>query len=186
MHVHDALRTRRTVHAYRTDPVPIDVVRRALEAAILAPNHRLTEPWRFVLLGRAGRAPLADRNVALKAPADGAELSPGARERIRRKILDPPGCLVVGCTRSDDPIRQREDRWAVACAIQNLALSLHADGVASKWSSGAVTRHPDAYRATGLDPDEVEILGFVWIGYAAEVPDAPARSPLETVYREVP
>ncbi len=186
MHVHDALRTRRTIHRYRPDPVPGDVVRRALEAAILAPNHRLTQPWRFVLLGRDSRRPLADRNVALKTAGDGAPLSPEACDRIRGKILDPPGCLVVGCVRSDDPLRWMEDREAVACAVQNVCLSLHGDGVGSKWSSGGITRHADAYAAAGLDPDDVEIVGFVWMGYAAETPAAPARSPLDEVYREAP
>lgn len=186
MNVHDALRTRRTIHRFRREAVPDGVVRRALEAAVLAPNHRLTEPWRFVMLGRESRRPLADRNVVLKTPTDGPAPTPDAAARVRAKILDPPRCLVVGCRLSDDPIRQREDRQAVACAIQNVFLSLHADGVGSKWSSGAITRHPDAYAAAGFDPAEVEIVGFVWIGYAAEVPDAPARGPLESVYREEP
>lgn len=181
MHLHDALATRRTVHHYREEAVPGEVIRRALEAAILAPNHRMTQPWRFVLLGRAAREPLVARSVDLRS---GPPAPPEVVERIRGKIVGPPHCLVVACLRSDDDFRMGEDRAAVACAIQNLSLSLHADGVASKWSTGAITRDPAAYAAAGLDPDEVEITGFIWIGFAAMVPDAPARTPLDEVFSE--
>lgn len=181
MHVHDALTTRRTVHHYREEAVPDEVIRRAVEAATLAPNHRMTQPWRFVLLGRSAREPLVARSAELRS---GPPAPPEVIDRIRGKIVGPPHCLVVGCIRSDDDFRMGEDRSAVACAIQNLSLSLHADGVASKWSTGAITRDPAAYAAAGLDPTEVEIMGFVWIGFADQVPEAPARKPLAEVFSE--
>lgn len=184
MTVHDAIRTRRTIHRYRRDPVPLDVVRRAVEGAVLAPNHRLTEPWRFLLLGRQARAPLADFAVRRKTEAADAPPPPEIEARIRAKVLDPPLALLVQCSVSDDPIRQSEDRSAVACALQNLALSLHAEGIGTKWSSGGLVRDPRTLELFALDPAEGRVEGIVWIGYPAEVPEAPARSPLGAVYRE--
>lgn len=183
MNLHDALKSRRTIHHYRPDPVPEGVIRRALEAAILAPNHRLTQPWRFVLLGRQSREPLARRSIELRNPS-APPATPEVVARIRSKIVGPPHCLVVACTRTDDDFQMGEDRQAVACAIQNLFLSLHADGVGSKWSTGAITRDPAAYAAAGLDPDEVVIMGFIWIGYADVVPPTPVRRPLDEVFSE--
>lgn len=184
MHVHDALTTRRTVHHYRLDQVPTEVIRRAVAAAILAPNHRMTQPWRFVQLSRSARDPLVDRSVELRSGGDRPPATPEVVERIRGKITGPPHCMVVACLRCDDDFRMGEDRAAVACAIHNLSLSLHADGVASKWSTGAITRDAAAYAAAGLDPDEVEIMGFVWIGYAEVVPEPPARKSIDEVFSE--
>lgn len=186
MDAHTALRTRTTTHHFRPDPVPREAVIRALEAGMAAPNHRRTWPWRFLLLGRASRAPLADLAVELKRGPDGMLPGDAAVARIRDKILTPPWCVVVTCTRSDDAFRQNEDRAAVACAIQNIQLSLHADGIASKWSTGAVTRRPETYAHLDLDPDEVEVTAFLWVGLPAESARKPERPPLAEVLTERP
>ncbi len=184
MDTQTALRTRRTVHAFKRDPVPVDVVRRAIDAAVMAPNHKLTEPWRFTLLGRAARAPLADLAVRVRAERFGYEPEPDIVERIHGKILDPPFALVVTRIPCDDPLRDAEDRSAVACALQNLFLSLHAEGVGSKWSTGAVVRDERFFDAVGVDPEGGSIEGVVWIGYASGEPKPPARSPRSAVYEE--
>ena len=185
MDCHEALRTRRTVHRYREEAVPREVVHEALELAILAPNHRLTNPWRFLLLGRESRAALADLAVALKT-RPGDQLAPDIEARVRGKILRPAWGLLVGCIRSEEGHRMQEDRLAVACAIQNLGLALHARGLGTKWSTGAFTTHPQTYAHLGIEPQEIEIQGMVWIGHPEAVPPQPERTPLEDVLRERP
>lgn len=182
MDLRQALLERRTVHVYTDAPVPEAAILRALEAAIHAPNHRLTFPWRFVRVGRGARQRIADLAVRLQSEKRGP-LSPEAEQRTRAKILDPHELLVVCVVKSNDPTIAREDYAATACAIQNLHLSLWAEGIASKWSTGAPSRHPETYALLGIDPDAQEIVGFVWIGIAASVPSRPQRPPLETVVR---
>jgi hypothetical protein len=81
-----------------------------------------------------------------------------------------PELWVVSQILHDDPARQLEDYAAVSCAVQNLSLSLFADGVGSKWSTGPITTDAATYAASGVDPAVERIVGFVWIGHAREVP----------------
>ena len=71
MHVHEAIRARRTIHSYRAEPLPEGAVERALEAAVMAPNHRLTFPWRFVRVGGETRSLLAELAVRLQTEKQG-------------------------------------------------------------------------------------------------------------------
>jgi nitroreductase len=175
---------RRTIHDYSTQPVDEAIVQRALGAAQEAPCHKLTWPWRFTRVGPRGRARLITLNQELKASK--RSLTDAQVARIASKMGNPPVLLVVSQVRCDDPMRAQEDYAAVACAIQNLCLSLHVDGVGSKWSSGAVTRHPETYQLVEIDPALEAIVGFIWVGYADCVPDEPARMPLDEVLRHSP
>lgn len=156
---------RTTVHEFESRPLPLDALERAFEAAVAAPNHRLTEPWRFVQVGPHTRHILARLRAQLKAK--GRPLQPEALERELTKMLEPAELLAACRVRHTDPVVEREDYAAVACAIENLCLSLWAEGIGTKWSTGAVTTHEDTYRALGVDVETTEIIGFVWAGYPA-------------------
>ncbi len=181
MDLHDALRSRRTIHRYVGDQaLPEDVLHRAIEAAHHAPCHKLTWPWRFRIAGPETRAGLAEVAVALKVAQglDEAAIGPV----IRRKVTGPAALLIVTQQLHDDPFRVREDYAACACAVQNLMLSLHADGWGSKWGTGAVTRHPDALTVLGIQASEEDVIGWIYVGKAASVPEVtrPAHAPLVT------
>ncbi|MEM6925952.1 MAG: nitroreductase [Myxococcota bacterium] len=184
MDLHDALIRRRTVHRFAPGSVPDEVVDRALRAATFAPNHKLTWPWRFVFVGPETREELVALNTELKA--SGRTLTDEQRAGIRRKMTSPDRLLSVAQVRVDDAFRSREDYATIAMAIQNLSLSLFADGVYAKWSTGGVTRHPETYRLLGIDPEEQELVGFVWIGYAEAVPGPADRPEAAEVTRSVP
>jgi nitroreductase len=182
MHVHEALLTRRTIHRYASEPVPEAVIQRALLAAHHAPCHKLTWPWRFTLVGPTARAALAEIAVALKERS--GPLPPAQRESVRDKILTPPVLIVASQVVDDDPMRAREDYAAVACALQNLQLSAHADGYGAKWSTGAVTTDEATHEVLGITAPE-RIVGFVWLGRAAQIPEI-RRPPLHELVRRVP
>lgn len=183
MDLYDALVTRRTIQTFRASDVAWETVERALAAAHQAPCHKLTWPWRFTVLGRETREALVPRAIELKAK--GREPSEKLCGAIRAKILNPAHCIVVSQRRTDDAFRAREDYAAVSCAIQNLSLALHAEGVGSKWGSGAITRDPLAYEVCGIDPEAEEIVGFIWVGEAAAVPNV-SRPPLADFVRRLP
>ncbi len=184
MDVHEALVNRRTVHRFRPGAVPDEVVERALRAATFAPNHKLTWPWRFVFVGREARERLVALNTELKS--QGRTLNDDQRAALRAKMTNPDRLLAVAQVRASNPARAREDYATVAMAIQNLSLSLFADGVYAKWSTGAVTRHPETYRLLGVDPEVQELVGFVWIGLPDSVPAAASRPEPAEVTRHVP
>jgi nitroreductase len=181
--VHAALTGRRTVHRYVPEPVDPAILSRALEAAHAAPCHKLTWPWRFTRVGRATREALVQ--VAIRLKSARSPLDADRCAALRRKMLDPAELVVVSQVLADDPFRRQEDYAATACAIQNLSLSLAAEGVGSKWSTGGVTRDPETYALLGIDPAAEQIVGFVWVGYAAKEPPVPPRPPLDTVVRAV-
>lgn len=183
MDVSTAILTRRTAHLFRPHPVPEEVVERALFCALRAPNHKLTNPWRFTRIGPRTRAAITE--LAVEVKREGGPLSAKQEEKVREKVSSAPELIVVTQIRVDDEFRRREDYASCACAIQNLCLSLWGAGVHSKWSTGAVTRDPRLYALTGIDPEREETVGFVWIGYADDQPETP-RLALDEVVRRTP
>ncbi|GAB3680314.1 nitroreductase family protein [Salinisphaera aquimarina] len=160
------IRGRRTVDQF-TGEIPAEsIIREAVEVARWAPNHHLTQPWRFYLLGPDTKQALVDLNTRLVAARKGDEVASAKRERWQAV----PGWLAVTCANDADPVVAREDYAACACAIQNLALYLHSAGIGSKWISGEATQHADFMSILGADPQQEYCVGVIWYGYAKRRP----------------
>jgi nitroreductase len=189
MELYEALLSRRTVFKYEDTPVPDDVLDRALEAARWAPNHKLTEPWRFLVVGPETRlklGPVAERLAYQKANKQGREATPELIDKQIKKITELPALVVVLNRKSpDDAFLEREDYAASCCALHNLVLSLHADGFGSQWGTGGLTRDAETYRLLDVDPEQWDIIGFVKIGRPQTVP-ATRRRPLDEVVSRLP
>jgi nitroreductase len=181
MEIAEVIRTRRTVELYKPDVPPREVILRGLDLARWAPNHKHTEPWQFHLIGPQTAAAIVDLNTRLVAAEKGVE----AAEAKRRRWSAVPGWLAITAPRSTDFVREQEDYAACCCAVQNLALYLWSQGIAMKWSTGAVTRHPEFYRLIGIDPAERNVAGLFWYGFPSSVPEQ-RRKPLTEVLREHP
>ena len=171
MSLHDALRTRRTINAFQAElPGGWEAaLERAVEAATWAPNHKRTEPWRFHVLGPRAARRVCELNAELVAASKGE--AAGAKKLDR--WLAMPGWLVVTCVGEgdgasmDDPMGVgREDYAACCCAVQNLCLSLHADGLGTKWTSGGVNFDP-RFRESAEIPDGEFVVGTIWFGAPA-------------------
>src|SRR5690606_32779041 len=143
----DAIRARRSIELFEPGHVDDAVVREAIEVARWAPNHRLTQPWRFYLIGAATRAAIADLVGTIETRDKGERV--GAVKRAR--VASMPGMLVLTSQRSTDELRDREDYAACCCAAQNLMLYLWQRGVGSKWTTGTVTREAAFYELLGID-----------------------------------
>src|ERR1700689_836067 len=103
MNIDTAIRTRRTHKAYGPEPVDRETLRELFELARWAPNHHLTNPWRFRVLGPQARALLARE----------AELdSPGSAKKLERA----PTLIVAGVALQGDSTQQSEDLLAAAVA----------------------------------------------------------------------
>ncbi len=177
MELSDAILARRTIKDFRPDPVPTDVLDRALTAGLWAQNHKLTEPWRFTILG-----PEAHRRLAA-AFADSQ--GPEARAEAEKKITGKPLVVAVSQRLAADENTRREDYAAIACALQNIQLAAWAEGLGMQWSSGKVIRLESIYRLLGIDRQGEEIVGLLFFGYPARVPAAPRRKGLDEVTRRL-
>ena len=151
----ELVRSRRTIHIFKPEPPPEHLILDAIESARWAPNHRVTEPWHFYIMGPETSAKIAELNSELVF----AEKGERAAELKLQRWLGMPAWLVVTCNRSGDEIRQREDYAACCCAVQNLFLHLWSEGIGAKWGTGPVTRHTRFYDLICADPD----VEMVWL-----------------------
>ncbi|PKL77618.1 MAG: nitroreductase [Candidatus Melainabacteria bacterium HGW-Melainabacteria-1] len=178
MNMHELITSRRTTFQFQDQPVPEEVLRRALEAARWAPNHKMTQPWRFVLVGpeTSGRLKAyAVRRLAEKLSSKGLSEDEIA-ERMRQPQPVIPCQILVYALRSPDPGRAKEDYAATCCAVQNLMLAAWADGVASGWKS---FDKAEGYQLFGLDPALTQIVGLLQLGYPLKARSS-QRQPLES------
>lgn len=162
----ELIRGRRSTVQFESERPSSDIMRAAVEVARWAPNHRLTNPWRFYILGPTAKDRVIALNTSIVAEKSGAAQAEAKDKRWRAV----PGWLVVTCQKDDDELTAQENYAATACATQNLMLYLHSADVASKWTTGAVTRAHGFFDACGIQPDNEYCTGLIWYGYPAQQP----------------
>jgi nitroreductase len=178
-----ALATRRTASGFAEAAPPRVLLSSIIEAATWAPNHRKTEPWRFHVLAGDARTELGDRVAAwMRSEGEATEVQIGS---TRKKLLRSPVIVVVTQPGSpEDPSHDLEDYAACCCATQNLLLAAHAEGLAAKWSTGALATMPPAIEYFGLGAHG-RIVGYIYLGYPADgTEERPAeRAPAQVSWR---
>tara|TARA_Y100001968_G_scaffold313185_1_gene337133 strand:+ start:3936 stop:4487 length:552 start_codon:yes stop_codon:yes gene_type:complete len=181
MEIAQAIKKRRTIHSFSRRTVPREIIQRSIEAANYAPCHRMTFPWRFTSLGLIQRQLLVQLQAKIKF--DDKTVDEKKLENIRVKMLNPSHLLVASQVLTSNKVQKSEDYAACACAIQNLALSLVAEGVGSKWSTGKIIKDSRTYKIAKINPNEEEIIGFIWVGYG-DIPSPIARPITSKIFRE--
>lgn len=169
----EMLKSRRTIHFFQPDEVPIALIHNAIEIARWAPNHKLTEPWHFYILGHDRIEKLIELIVDIKSSG---EADPN-REAILKRLQDIPGWLVVTCKISEDPLLQQEDYAACVCAVQNMMLYLWQANVGVKWTTGKVIRDERLFELLALNGDEEIVVGLFWYGFPQTIPKQKRREP---------
>ena len=170
------LRGRRSIDLFAPDAVGVDKLLAAIEVARWAPNHRLTEPWRFYVLGRVAMRAVVDLAVELEIAAKGERAGPVRRARLEAV----PGMFALTSARSDDALLERENYAACCCAAQNLMLYLWRQGIGVKWTTGGITRHQRLYDLLGINAGKESLVGFFWYGVPKVIP-AQKRRPVEEI-----
>lgn len=184
--VFGAMEARRSVKKFTDRRVARAEVERLLAVATLAPNHRLTEPWRFYVLGPESRrrygAVLGGRKAKKVQDADAAAQ---VLEKVAREHEALPAMIAVAMTVNEDAEQMREDYAATFMAIQNLALGAVALGLGTHIKTGAVMDDPGAREAAGVAEHE-RIVAIVNLGEPESVPDAKSRTAASdfTVWRD--
>jgi len=176
-HLAERMRSRRTVKLFLQQPVGRQLILDAIEVARWAPNHHLTEPWHFYLLGAETIAKSVELTRVVVTERKGEKIG----EFKAQDAATRPGWMVVTCDRSDDERAQQEDYASVCCAIQNLSLYLSEAGLASKWSTGPITRDPRFYELLGIDAEAEFIVGLIWYGYPKITPTQQRKDVVEIV-----
>ena len=164
MDVATAIRTRRTHKAYVREPLAREETDALLELARWAPNHHLTNPWRFRVLG--------PRALERLKRAAGPEAGP--------KLDRAPTLVVCSCVVSGDEIQDEEDLHATACAAYIVLLAAHGRGLATYWRTPEVLRTPEGRAAVGI-PDDEHFVGLLHLGKPVQEQRPPERLPADQV-----
>lgn len=161
MELESAIRTRRTHKRFGAEPVPRDVVAELLDLARWAPNHHLTEPWRFRVLGPESLARLA------------ATGKPGELEKLSRA----PTLVVASARLTGDEHQNHEDVLATACAVYIVLVAAHARGLASYWRTPRVLQSREGQAAIGMGEDET-FVSLIHLGPPVDEPAPKERAPV--------
>jgi nitroreductase len=164
MDAETAIRTRRTHKAFRPEPLPRETVDELLELARWAPNHHLTNPWRFRVIGPQALERLKE--------AAGPEAAP--------KLDRAPTLVVCSCELSGDAVQDEEDLHATACAAYIVLLAAHARGLGGYWRTPGVLRTEGGRAAVGLEPSE-RFVSLIHLGEPIQERPAPERAPAESL-----
>lgn len=178
MNVFDAIQQRRSIKRFTDRPVTRAEIERLLAAAILAPNHRLTQPWRFHVLGPEARhaygAALGERKAK---KASSPEAGRALRDTVAAEHRALPAMIVVAIVKNDNAETAEEDYAAAMMAVENLALAAVDIGLGTHIRTGGVMADPAARAAAGVG-DEERIVAVVNMGEPDEVPPAKQRNPV--------
>ena len=158
--VAEAIRTRRTHKAYGPERVPRETLDELFELARWAPNHNLTNPWRFRVVGPRALAALKD--------AAGPESA--------SKLDRAPTLVVTSVVETGDPVQDEEDLCATAVASYIVLLAAHARGLAGYWRTPGVLRTPEGREAVGLGDNE-RVVGLLHLGQPRQEKEPPERLP---------
>lgn len=161
------IRTRRTHKAFGPEPVDRATLLELFELARWAPNHHLTNPWRFRVLGPQARALLA-REAELEQPGSA------------RKLERAPTLIVVGVELQGDPSQQHDDLLAAAVAAYIVLLAAHARGLAGYWRTLPILEKATVRAGLGI-PAAEQPIGLLHLGYPVQAQRAPERAPVEDI-----
>ncbi len=160
MDVEAAIRGRRTHKAFAPEPVARKLLDELLELARWAPNHHLTNPWRFRVLG----------------PRSLERLKEAAGPQAASKLDRAPTLIAVTARRSGDPVQDEEDLCATAGAVYAVLLAAHGRGLAGYWRTPEVLRTAPGRDALGFAEDE-HFVALIHLGRVVQDKEAPERLP---------
>ena len=169
MDLEELIRTRRTHKAYAPRPVDRDTLDALFDLARWAPNHNLTNPWRFRVLG----------------PDALARLKEAAGPEAAAKLDRAPTLVAASVVQCGDPVADEEDFAAGACAVYIVLLAAHARGLGGYWRTPGVLRTPEGRAACGI-PDGEKVLGLIHLGEARGEKPAPGRAPVGEIVHHLP
>jgi nitroreductase len=164
MELEQAIRSRRTHKVFAPEPVARELLDELFELARWAPNHHLTNPWRFRVLG----------------PQALERLKQAAGPEAASKLDRAPTLVAVTSVGADDPVQDEEDTLAVACATYIVLLAAHGRGLVGYWRTPGVLRTEQGLAALGIPPQE-RFVALIHLGRPRQEKQPPERAPVAEI-----
>lgn len=175
-------RSRRSTFPDQLEPgkkISNEIIKEILINATWAPNHGKAEPWRFTVFTGEGLQRLADFQSELYKKESGENFKEATYIKLQQNPLKASHIIAIGMKRTAmKNIPEIEDIQAVACAMQNIYLSVTAYGLGGYMTTGGITYKEKAKSFFGLG-EEDKLLGFFYIGYVATPSTGATRAPLD-------
>lgn len=172
------IKNRRSIFpaSYTEQEIPVEVIEQILESANYAPSHKLTQPWRFTVIRKAGKAKLGETLGQLyKANVPQEKFLQKKYDSFGEKTAQASCILAINIQFNPDKLPAWEEIAATACAVQNMALTAEALNVGAYWSSPPLIEHLDEF--LGLAPNE-KCYGLFYMGYHNEEAREANRTPM--------
>ena len=167
--VNELIKSRRSTkpRCFNGKKIDDSIVWQILENANWAPTHGLTQPWRFRVYTDSGLQKLADFQANIyKQVTPEKNFKPEKFERMKTNILKSSHVIVICMKRQkSEKILEIEEIEAVACSVQNMALTAQAYGICSFWGSGGITYSQELKEFLNLLPKD-RCLGYLYLGYS--------------------
>ncbi|MCQ6280371.1 nitroreductase family protein [Bacillus sp. EB600] len=161
MDIVEVITTRRNIKKFKDDPINPDLIQKWLQAATMAPNHRMTQPWEIYVIG------------------------PETRAKINHKTNfgNAPYVMAVLSKHGATAIETDENAFATACFIQTFNLAAWAEGVGTFWSSISISAKN---REILNVPEHYDIIGTIAVGIPEEIPEPKPRDPIQSKIKQLP
>ncbi len=179
------IRGRRSIFPrdYASEPVEDHVIEDILLNATWAPNHKMTEPWRFMVFSGAGRQKLATFQAECykQVTTANGKFQEDKYHGLLTKPMESSHIISIGMKR--DPkksVPEIEEIGAVYCAVENMYLTASAYGLGAYLSTGGITFFEEAKPFFQLGPED-KLLGFFHVGKTTYTPPPSKRKPLDAV-----
>jgi nitroreductase len=165
-----AIQQRTSVRRFRPEPVPRDIIARLLDCAVRAPNHKLTQPWRFTVLSGSARDRFAEiraRHRLKRYENPSAPEALAGAEKVRRETTDTPVFVVVSSAVHSDEMTREEDYAASMMAAANLIIAAESLGLGTYLKTGGVMRDPDLLQLARV-AEGFRVVAIISVGYPAD------------------
>lgn len=184
MTLEEIIKGRRSIQLYQDKEVDVNLVKGLLEKAKWVPNHKMTQPWRFVLVYDKGKEKIAQLNKRNAAKGATAEEKQKNGEIAYQKMMAVPMFLMVIMEENPNQKLREEDYAATSCLVQNVSLLAWEKGLGMIWKTGALTITPEFREIVGAKLGE-KIVGMMQLGYPAKVPKARPRADVQSRITEI-
>ncbi len=168
----DVITTRRSIPQFRPDPIPSATIARLLEVAVWVPNHRLTEPWQFFVLGEKSKRLFGEIRRDFRASALPNPQAPEVQPALQKVVDDTartPAIVIFTSQGHDDPELQEENYWSTFGAAYAFMLTAWSEGIGTYFRTSAFRDYAPLLNFLHLPPDS-RVIGVLYVGYPAIVP----------------
>lgn len=175
MDITQVIKERRSIKRFQEKEVSLQLITELLDAAVWAPNHRLTEPWRFIIVHGDAKLKLAETARAIReANETDPEKKKVMGEKVYEKIASNPMYVIVVMKEDENPKVKEEDFAATCCLIQNFSLVAWEKEIGMTWHSYGWLQDPLFREAYGIQSNERAIANL-HLGYPEIVPNGQER-----------